>query len=214
MRTRCRPPRHAARFRKAIPNQPSRSMVLKTSGGITKRLFGTRRAISCREHGGKAHASCGNTHGKRRGRRRLHWQRKDSGNARHSLALPTVVSPQGLSVPGQCSGRGRCGARCTTGGLQTPGPIQGASAIVDMAHGLVTNSARMQLRRRPREIHLSLDEQLGDEEQFCLSQRLADRGPTPEEECRKSELRERLIQFLPQLSPHCARPSSCVTSTA
>jgi RNA polymerase sigma-70 factor (ECF subfamily) len=81
------------------------------------------------------------------------------------------------------------------------GQFKGQAQLSTWLTAIVTNSARMQLRRRPREIHLSLDEQLGDEEQFCLSQRLADRGPTPEEECRKSELRERLIQFLPQLSP-------------
>ena len=37
---------------------------------------------------------------------------------------------------------------------------------------IVSNCARMQLRRRPRQIHVSLNEQFGDEEGYTLSERL------------------------------------------
>jgi len=57
------------------------------------------------------------------------------------------------------------------------------------------------LRRRPRQTHLSLDEQFGEEQEYSLSERLADRGPSPEEECRSAELHGRLMQFVEQLSP-------------
>jgi RNA polymerase sigma-70 factor, ECF subfamily len=66
---------------------------------------------------------------------------------------------------------------------------------------IVTNCARMQLRRRLRQPHLSLDERSQGEREHSWSERLADRGPSPEDECRKSELRGRLMQFAAELSP-------------
>lgn len=66
---------------------------------------------------------------------------------------------------------------------------------------IVTNCARMQLRRRPRQTQLSLDEQFADEEKYSLSERLADCGPSPEDECGRSELRGHMLGFVAQLSP-------------
>ena len=66
---------------------------------------------------------------------------------------------------------------------------------------IVINSARMQLRRRSRHLHLSLDEQIGDEQEYSLSERMADHGPSPEDECRESQLHEHVRQLLTQLSP-------------
>jgi RNA polymerase sigma-70 factor, ECF subfamily len=70
---------------------------------------------------------------------------------------------------------------------------------------IVTNCARMQLRRRPRQIHVSLNEQFGDEEGYTLSERLVHGGPSPEEEYRKAELHERIMQFSEKLSPPLRR---------
>src|SRR5712664_993982 len=56
---------------------------------------------------------------------------------------------------------------------------------------IVSNCARMQLRRRPRQMHVSLDEQLGDEQGYSVSDKLADCGPSPEEQYRMAELRDR-----------------------
>jgi RNA polymerase sigma-70 factor, ECF subfamily len=66
---------------------------------------------------------------------------------------------------------------------------------------IVTNCARMQLRRRPRQTALSLDEHFGEDEQYCLSNVLADPTPSPEAECGFSELRKHLMQFVAELSP-------------
>jgi RNA polymerase sigma-70 factor (ECF subfamily) len=63
----------------------------------------------------------------------------------------------------------------------------------------------MQLRRRPRQIHVSLNEQFGDEEGYTVSERLVDGAPGPEEECRKAELHRRLMQFAEELSPTLRR---------
>lgn len=79
--------------------------------------------------------------------------------------------------------------------------FRGQAQMSTWLAAIVSNCARMQLRRRPRAIHLSLDEPLGDEQEYSLAEGLADRAPTPEEECEQSELRERLVQFLEQLSP-------------
>jgi RNA polymerase sigma-70 factor (ECF subfamily) len=66
---------------------------------------------------------------------------------------------------------------------------------------IVTNCARMQLRRRTGQIQLSLDEKFGDEQKYSLSERLADCGPSPEDECRRSELHGHMLGFVTQLSP-------------
>jgi RNA polymerase sigma-70 factor (ECF subfamily) len=70
---------------------------------------------------------------------------------------------------------------------------------------IVINCARMQLRRKPRQIHVSLTEQFGDEQGYTLSDRLVDSAPGPEEEYRKAELHERLLQFAENLSPTLRR---------
>jgi RNA polymerase sigma-70 factor, ECF subfamily len=66
---------------------------------------------------------------------------------------------------------------------------------------IVTNCARMQLRRRPRQTQLSLDEMFVDEEKYSVSEHLADCGPSPEDECRRSELHGHILRFVTQLSP-------------
>ena len=79
--------------------------------------------------------------------------------------------------------------------------FKGQAQMSTWLTAIVTNCARMQLRRRPRQTHLSLDEQFGEEQEYSLSERLADRGPSPEDECRSAELHGRLMQFVEQLSP-------------
>ena len=69
---------------------------------------------------------------------------------------------------------------------------------------IVTNCARMQLRRRPRHAHVSLDERFGEEQEYTIAEILADHGPSPEEESRSAELRLRILHFAEQLSP-CLR---------
>src|SRR5436309_15172819 len=66
--------------------------------------------------------------------------------------------------------------------------FRGQAQVSTWLVAIVSNCARMQLRRRPRQIQVSLDEQFGDEQENTLSERLVDLGPTPEEEYRKAEL--------------------------
>jgi RNA polymerase sigma-70 factor, ECF subfamily len=70
---------------------------------------------------------------------------------------------------------------------------------------IVSNCARMQLRRRPRQIHMSLDDQFGDQQGYTLSERLVHCGPSPEEQYRRAELHECIMQFAEELSPTLRR---------
>jgi RNA polymerase sigma-70 factor (ECF subfamily) len=79
--------------------------------------------------------------------------------------------------------------------------FKGQSKMSTWLTTIVINSALTQLRRRPRQIHTSLDEQCGEEPGYCVSERLADRRPSPEDECIKSELYGHLMHFVEELPP-------------
>jgi RNA polymerase sigma-70 factor (ECF subfamily) len=83
--------------------------------------------------------------------------------------------------------------------------FKGQAQMSTWLTSIVVNCARMQLRRRPRQPHASLDEPSGEDQEYCLSDRLADSGPSPEDECRNSELRRNLLQSVAQLSPSLRR---------
>ena len=79
--------------------------------------------------------------------------------------------------------------------------FRGQSQMTTWLTTIVRNCALMQLRKRPRQIHLSLDEQAGEEKEYSVWERLADTSPTPEQECSNSELIARLKKSVVQLSP-------------
>src|SRR5260370_41239582 len=79
--------------------------------------------------------------------------------------------------------------------------FKGQAQMSTWLTSIVTNCARMQLRRRPRQPHVWLDEPSGEDVEYFLSDRLAESGPNPEDECQNSELRRRLLQSVTQLSP-------------
>ena len=79
--------------------------------------------------------------------------------------------------------------------------FKGQAQMSTWLTSIVTNCARMQLRRGPRQRHVSLDEPSGEDQEYCLSDRLADSGPSPEDETRASELHRNLLRFVAQLSP-------------
>jgi RNA polymerase sigma-70 factor (ECF subfamily) len=79
--------------------------------------------------------------------------------------------------------------------------FKGQSKISTWLTTIVINSALTQLRRRPRQIHTSLDEQFGEEPGYSVSELLADRRPSPEDECIESELYGHLMDFVEELPP-------------
>jgi RNA polymerase sigma-70 factor, ECF subfamily len=85
------------------------------------------------------------------------------------------------------------------------GQFRGQSQMSTWLTAIVRNCARMQLRKRPRQIHVALDERIGEEQGYSVLERLADGGPNPEDECRNSELNARVRTFAAQLSPTLRR---------
>jgi len=79
------------------------------------------------------------------------------------------------------------------------GQFRGQAQLSTWLATIVTNAARMQLRRR-RGSYLSLDEEQG-EDGLTFSERLADSKPSPEEVCSTAEARKRLVEGVKQLSP-------------
>jgi RNA polymerase sigma-70 factor (ECF subfamily) len=83
--------------------------------------------------------------------------------------------------------------------------FRGQSQVSTWLTSIVLNCARLQLRRRPRHISLSLDESTGELRPLSVSEQLADHRPNPEDECRDFELSARLTQLHSQLSPTLRR---------
>jgi RNA polymerase sigma-70 factor, ECF subfamily len=83
--------------------------------------------------------------------------------------------------------------------------FRGESQMSTWLTTIVSNCARMQLRKRPPQIHMPLDEQIGEDERYFISERLADTRPSPEDECRNSELAAHLRKCTALLSPSLRR---------
>jgi len=83
------------------------------------------------------------------------------------------------------------------------GQFRGQAQLSTWLTSIVTNAARMQLRRR-RGSYLSLDEPQG-EDGLTLSERLPDSKPGQEEVCSAAELHDRLVNCVKQLSPTLRR---------
>jgi RNA polymerase sigma-70 factor (ECF subfamily) len=83
--------------------------------------------------------------------------------------------------------------------------FRGESQISTWLTAIVFNSARMRLRQRRRHVHVSLDEPIGEDQQYSVSERLAGHGPDPEEEYRNCELTGHMRQLMTHLSPPLLR---------
>src|SRR3984893_6535334 len=59
--------------------------------------------------------------------------------------------------------------------------FKGEAQMSTWLTAIVTNSARMAVHSRPRQIHVSLDEKLTEEQESPVSERLADGRPRPED---------------------------------
>jgi RNA polymerase sigma-70 factor (ECF subfamily) len=85
------------------------------------------------------------------------------------------------------------------------GQFRGQAQMTTWLTTIVRNCALMQLRRRRRQTLLSLDEPIEESETYCAWERLADGRPSPEDECRNSELTARLRRCTALLSPTLRR---------
>jgi RNA polymerase sigma-70 factor (ECF subfamily) len=85
------------------------------------------------------------------------------------------------------------------------GQFQGKAQLSTWLTTIVTNAARLQLRRRRSHgSSLSLDEEHG-EDGLTFSELLTDSKPGPEEACSRAEAQDRLFDGINQLSPKLRR---------
>jgi RNA polymerase sigma-70 factor (ECF subfamily) len=84
------------------------------------------------------------------------------------------------------------------------GQFRGQAQLSTWLTAIVTNAARMQLRRRRRGSYLTLEEPKG-EDGLTVSETLPDSKPGPEEVCFASEVRERVVNGISQLAPALRR---------
>lgn len=82
--------------------------------------------------------------------------------------------------------------------------FRGQAKMSTWLGAIVHNAARLQLRRRLRHVHVSLDECTGEEED-SISEHLADRRANPEDDCRDSELGKHITHFEKALTPALRR---------
>jgi RNA polymerase sigma-70 factor, ECF subfamily len=83
--------------------------------------------------------------------------------------------------------------------------FRGEAQLSTWMTAIVINCARMQLRKRSRHLHVSLDSQVGEEQEYSLSDILADGRPNPEDQYHKGWLNARLRESAARLSPTLRR---------
>jgi RNA polymerase sigma-70 factor (ECF subfamily) len=85
------------------------------------------------------------------------------------------------------------------------GDFRGESQMATWLHAIVVNCARARLRKQRRHVHVSLDTHVDEEDGNLFSELLRDDRPSPEEECQRSELNERLLELITSLPPGLRR---------
>ena len=83
--------------------------------------------------------------------------------------------------------------------------FRGEAQLSTWLTAIVINCARMQLRKRSRYTHVSLDSRIGEDQEYSLSDILVDHRPNPEDECHRSTLNARLMKSAARLSPTLQR---------
>ena len=79
--------------------------------------------------------------------------------------------------------------------------FRGQAQMSTWLMSILINSARMKLRRRPREVHLPLDMMDQERGDLSLTELVQDLRPGPEEICRGREFTELLSRLMKRLSP-------------
>jgi len=79
--------------------------------------------------------------------------------------------------------------------------FRGEAQLSTWLTAIVMNCVRMQMRKRSRHIHISLESRIGEGQEYPLSEILVDDRSNPEDECHGSRLNARLMQSAEQLSP-------------
>jgi RNA polymerase sigma-70 factor (ECF subfamily) len=85
------------------------------------------------------------------------------------------------------------------------GQFRGQAQMSTWLMAILINSARVQMRKRPRMIRMSLDDPSCSTQSPSMFEWLCDRRPGPEQAYREAEFVEHLLQLTPQLSPALRR---------
>ena len=85
------------------------------------------------------------------------------------------------------------------------GQFRGHAQMSTWLMAILINSAKVQMRKRPRLTRISLENQDGGVDSHALLEYISDRRPSPEQAYRGVELLERLLQLAPELSPSLRR---------
>jgi len=83
--------------------------------------------------------------------------------------------------------------------------FKGQAQISTWLTSIVINSALMKLRRRPRQLHVPLEQPDPEQGAHSFPEWLPDQRPNPEEVCRQREHNELLARLLTKLSPTLRR---------
>lgn len=83
--------------------------------------------------------------------------------------------------------------------------FRGEAQISTWLRTILINCARMQLRKRSRYKHFSLDSRIREDREYLLSDILVDERPSPEDEYYNSKLSARLLKSATRLSPTLRR---------
>ena len=83
--------------------------------------------------------------------------------------------------------------------------FRGQSQLSKWLVTIVINCARMKTRKRANKIHFSLDESMGECQDYSVAEALTDRRPNPEDDCLTSDFHTRVLQFVARLSPKLRR---------
>ena len=79
--------------------------------------------------------------------------------------------------------------------------FKGQAQISTWLTSIVINAALMKLRRRPRQLHVALEQPDPEQDGHTFSEWLPDHRPNPEEVCRRREHTDLLARLLTKLSP-------------
>jgi len=86
--------------------------------------------------------------------------------------------------------------------------FEGRSCMSTWLHTIVTNAARMQLRKRSRSQTTPIADDFPVEDGVCAAEIIADSRPNPEEECARRErsrlLQQRVRRLPPAIGPWCS----------
>jgi RNA polymerase sigma-70 factor, ECF subfamily len=85
------------------------------------------------------------------------------------------------------------------------GQFRGEAQMSTWLTAILINSARVQRRRQPRQIHMPIEDMSEGNASFSFLECLSDRRPSPEHAYRGTELVEHLLQLASQLPPAALR---------